>query len=112
MAEANLAQRRTSSTICSTAPPRTTLPPPDPRAGVAGHAGYAEPHGAVRRRSAGSQYLPGDTAAQNSSRRVLANRSQLHVEVLVDESDVSQIRVGNPSPSPSTPLPDLTLGGT
>ncbi len=53
----------------------------------------------------------GDPATQGQVALVLANRSQLHVEVGVDEGDVSQISVGDPVTLTVDALPDLTLAG-
>lgn len=54
---------------------------------------------------------PGDPAAPGQVALVLANRSQLHVNVSVDEGDVSQISVGDPVTLTVDALPDLSLPG-
>ncbi len=56
-------------------------------------------------------YQPGDSISQAQAAAVLANRSQLHVEVSVDETDVSQIVVGDHVTVTLDPLPDLILNG-
>ncbi|MEK7787183.1 MAG: HlyD family efflux transporter periplasmic adaptor subunit, partial [Chloroflexota bacterium] len=56
-------------------------------------------------------YQPGDSISQAQAAVMLANRSQLHVEVSVDETDVSQIAVGDPVTITLDPLPDLILNG-
>lgn len=53
----------------------------------------------------------GDPAAQGQVALVLANRSLLHVDVSVDEGDVSQITVGDPVTLTVDALPDLSLPG-
>jgi len=54
----------------------------------------------------------GDPATQGQAALVLANRSRLHVDVTVDEGDVSQITVGDPVTLTVDALPDLTLTGS
>ncbi|HLB50052.1 MAG TPA: efflux RND transporter periplasmic adaptor subunit [Anaerolineales bacterium] len=56
-------------------------------------------------------YQPGDAIVQGQAAVALANRSKLHVDVSVDESDVSQIAIGNPVTVTIDALPDLTLAG-
>lgn len=56
-------------------------------------------------------YRPGDLVSQTAAALVLANRSQLHVEVSVDESEVSQIKLAAPASITFNSLPDLKLGG-
>jgi HlyD family secretion protein len=55
---------------------------------------------------------PGDPATQGQVALVLANRSQLHVDVNVDEGDVGQISVGDPVTITADALPGLTLAGS
>ncbi len=54
----------------------------------------------------------GDPATQGQAAIVLANRSQLHVDVTVDEGDVSQITVGDPVTLTVDALPNLILTGS
>lgn len=56
-------------------------------------------------------YQPGDSISQAQAAVVLANRSQLHVEVSVDETDVSQIALGDPVTVTLDSLPDLVFNG-
>jgi len=56
-------------------------------------------------------FRPGDTATQSDVAVRLANRTQLHVEVAVDESDISQVNVGDPATLSFDFLPDLSLTG-
>jgi HlyD family secretion protein len=56
-------------------------------------------------------YQPGDTAATGQAGVMLANRSLLHVDAQVDESDIGQIRVGNPVSLTLEALPGVTLTG-
>jgi len=55
---------------------------------------------------------PGDTASPSAAALTLANRSQYHVDVLVDETEVPSIKPGNPAQITFSPLPDLVLSGT
>ncbi|MBM4425478.1 MAG: efflux RND transporter periplasmic adaptor subunit [Chloroflexi bacterium] len=57
-------------------------------------------------------YLPGDTIVQSQAAVVLANRSQLHVDVSVDESDVSQINIGDAVTVTIDALPELLFTGS
>jgi HlyD family secretion protein len=56
-------------------------------------------------------YQPGDSASVGDVAVTLANRSLLRVDADVDESDIGQIRVGNPVTLTLEALPDMTLGG-
>lgn len=56
-------------------------------------------------------YLPGDQTSQSQAAVVIANRAQVHVEALIDESDVAQIQVGDAVTMTFDSLPDLTLTG-
>ncbi len=56
-------------------------------------------------------YQKGDLASQSEVAVMLANRSQLHIEVSVDESDISQIANGNAATISFDALPDVTLDG-
>jgi HlyD family secretion protein len=56
-------------------------------------------------------YQPGDAVQQTLEAVVLANRSRLHVDVSVDESDVSTIALGDPVTVTLDSLPELTLTG-
>ena len=56
-------------------------------------------------------YQPGDSAVLGQEAVTLANRSLLQVDADVDESDIGQIRVGNPVTLTLEALPDMTLGG-
>ena len=55
---------------------------------------------------------PGDAASPADAALTLANRSQYHVDVLVDETEVPSIRLGNPAQVTFSPLPNLVLSGT
>jgi len=57
-------------------------------------------------------YLPGDSVDQSLPAVVIANRAPLHVEASVDESEVSQIEVGDSASLTLDALPSLTLAGT
>ncbi len=57
-------------------------------------------------------YQPGDAVAQTQAAVGLANRSKLHVDVTVDESEVSLIQLGDAATVTLDSLPDLTLNGT
>ncbi len=57
-------------------------------------------------------YQPGDPISQATTPVVLANRTQLHVDVAVDETEVSQITVGDPVSITLDALPTLELPGT
>lgn len=54
---------------------------------------------------------PGDTVGLGGVAITLADRSQLHIEVSVDESDISQIQVGDPVTVTFDSIPHLTLDG-
>lgn len=56
-------------------------------------------------------YQPGDAISQSQAAAVLMNRSKLHVDVSVDESDVSQITLDDPASITFDSAPDLTLAG-
>ncbi len=56
-------------------------------------------------------YRPGDAVSQSLAAVTLANRSQLHVDVSVDETDVSEIQVGDPVTVAFNSLPDMQLKG-
>jgi HlyD family secretion protein len=56
-------------------------------------------------------FRPGDTANQSDVAVMLANRAHLHVDVAVDESDISQVNVGDPATLSFDFLPDLSLTG-
>jgi HlyD family secretion protein len=55
---------------------------------------------------------PGDAASPSPAAVNIANRSQYHVDVLVDESEVPDIGLGNPAQVTFSPLPGLILSGT
>jgi HlyD family secretion protein len=54
---------------------------------------------------------PGDTTSPGSVAVTLVDRSQLHIDVSIDESDVSNIQLGDPVTVTFDSIPDLTLGG-
>jgi len=56
-------------------------------------------------------YLPGDPVAQTTPAVMLANRSRLHVDVAVDETEVSRVAVGDPVTLTVDAWPDLSLAG-
>jgi len=56
-------------------------------------------------------HLPGDLVSQSTVAVVLANLSSLHVDVSVDEADITGIQVGDPVQVTFDPLTDLTLDG-
>jgi HlyD family secretion protein len=57
-------------------------------------------------------YLPGDTANSTDAAVVIANRSQLHVDVAVDEADISDVAAGNVTSLTFDSLPSLSLDGS
>ncbi len=57
-------------------------------------------------------YLPGDPVSQTQSAVVLANRSELHIDVSVDETDITSLAAGNPVTITFDPIQDLELPGT
>lgn len=57
-------------------------------------------------------YQVGDTIQNSVAAVTLANRTQLHVDVSVDEGDVSTITLGDPVTVTLDSLPDLELQGT
>jgi HlyD family secretion protein len=56
-------------------------------------------------------YLPGDLVSQTTPAIVLANRSQLHVDVLVDETEVGRIQTGDSVTLTLDSLAGITLNG-
>jgi HlyD family secretion protein len=56
-------------------------------------------------------YQPGDTASVSAAAVTLANRSLLRVDAQVDESDISQIKAGNPVSITLEALPNQSLDG-
>jgi HlyD family secretion protein len=56
-------------------------------------------------------YLPGDPVEQTTPAVRLANRSRLHVNVSVDETEVSRVTVGDPVTVTVDAWPDLSLAG-
>ncbi|MEP7356580.1 MAG: efflux RND transporter periplasmic adaptor subunit, partial [Anaerolineales bacterium] len=56
-------------------------------------------------------YQPGDPASQSTAALVLTNRTALHVNVSVDETDIGQVTVGDPVSLTVDALPDLSLSG-
>lgn len=56
-------------------------------------------------------FRPGDSAGTSEAAVLLANRSQLHVDVSVDESDISQVSADDTATLTFDALPDLTLTG-
>ncbi len=57
-------------------------------------------------------YQSGDVASQGSAAVTLANRSQVRVDALVDESDIGKVVVGNPVTITVDALSDLAIPGT
>jgi HlyD family secretion protein len=57
-------------------------------------------------------YRPGDAVEQTKAAVMIANRSQLHVDVAVDESEIGQIKVGDPVTVTLDSLPNLILPGS
>ena len=57
-------------------------------------------------------YQPGDAVSPTQSAVELANRSRYHIDVAVDESEVTNIAVGNLANVTFTSLPTVTLTGT
>ena len=55
--------------------------------------------------------LPGDPASQSTPAVRLASRARLHVNVSVDENDVSLVSVGDPVTLTVDAWPDLSLAG-
>jgi multidrug efflux pump subunit AcrA (membrane-fusion protein) len=58
-----------------------------------------------------ANFLPGDSASQSKAAVVIADRSVLHVNVMVDESDVSTIKLDNDVTFTLDSLPGATLTG-
>ncbi len=56
-------------------------------------------------------YQPGDTVQTGTPAATLVNRSQLHADVQVDESDIGRIKLGNAVTVTFDSLPDVALGG-
>jgi len=56
-------------------------------------------------------YQLGDSVSASKTAVVLANRSQMHVNVSVDESDIGAIKAGNAVTVTFDSVPDLTLSG-
>jgi HlyD family secretion protein len=56
-------------------------------------------------------YQPGDAASSSQAAVVLADRSRLHVDVSVDETDVSAIQAGDPVTVTLDAVPGLALRG-
>lgn len=57
-------------------------------------------------------YQPGDSVSQSQPAVVIANRAQVHVNASIDESEVSQVAVGDEVSLTFDSLPDLTLAGS
>jgi HlyD family secretion protein len=57
-------------------------------------------------------YQPGDLASSSTPAVVIANRSSLRVQAQVDESQVAQIKVGNPVTLTMNAVPGLSLPAT
>ena len=56
-------------------------------------------------------YQAGDAALTNNTAIVLANRNKIYVEVLVDESEVTRVRLGSRATITANPLPDVKIEG-
>lgn len=56
-------------------------------------------------------FRPGDSATQTEVAVILANRAQLYVDVSVDESDISQVNLGDPATLSLDALPNLSFTG-
>ncbi len=54
----------------------------------------------------------GDAASPSQAALTLANTTQYHIDVLIDETEVPGIKLGNLAEVTFTPLPGLTLSGT
>lgn len=57
-------------------------------------------------------YLPGDPVSQTRAAVVLANRTALHIDVSVDETDITSLSAGDPVTVTFDPIQDLELPGT
>lgn len=57
-------------------------------------------------------YLPGDQVTQNQAAVVIANRTQIHIDASIDESEVAQIQLGDVVTITFDALADLSLNGT
>jgi HlyD family secretion protein len=57
-------------------------------------------------------YQPGDVTSPAQVAVIIANRTQLHVNVSVDESDIGQIAAGQSVSITFDSLPDVQLAGT
>lgn len=53
----------------------------------------------------------GDLVSANTEAAILVNRSSLYLEVAVDETAISNIKVGNPATITFDAIPDLTMTG-
>jgi HlyD family secretion protein len=56
-------------------------------------------------------YQVGDTVQSNLAAATLVNRSQLHVDVQVDESDIGRVKLGQQVEVTFDSLPDVTVDG-
>jgi HlyD family secretion protein len=56
-------------------------------------------------------YQAGDSAATSNTAIVLANRTKIYIEVLVDESEVTRVRLGGRASITANPLPDVKIDG-
>jgi RND family efflux transporter MFP subunit len=54
---------------------------------------------------------PGDVADSSTAAVVLANRTKLYVDVQVDETEIAQVKVGNPAAITLDALPDAKFTG-
>ncbi len=56
-------------------------------------------------------YQAGDAALSSNTAIVLANRTKIYVEVLVDESEVTRVKLGSRATVTANPLPDVKIDG-
>ncbi len=56
-------------------------------------------------------YQAGDAALTSNTAIVLANRTKIYVEVLVDESEVTRVKLGSRASVTANPLPDVKIDG-
>ena len=56
-------------------------------------------------------YQAGDAALTSNTAIVLANRTKIYIEVLVDESEVTRVKLGSRATVTANPLPDVKIDG-
>ncbi|MEK7807534.1 MAG: efflux RND transporter periplasmic adaptor subunit, partial [Chloroflexota bacterium] len=56
-------------------------------------------------------YQAGDAALTSNTAIVLANRTKIYIEVMVDESEVTRVKLGGRATVTANPLPDVKIDG-